>query len=65
MAFDGFPGIRQSRLFVGFWWKMINDGRLLAIVDSQKVLNIWLGEGIGVQSHVFRESQDTHLTPQN
>jgi len=44
---------------------MINDGRLLAIVDSQKVLSIWPGEGISVQSHVFRESQDTHLMPQN
>jgi len=44
---------------------MINDGRFLAIVDSWKVLSIWLGEGIGMQSHVFRESQDAHLTPQN
>jgi hypothetical protein len=44
---------------------MINDGRLLTIANSQKVLNIWLGEGIGVQFHIFRENQDMHLTPQN
>jgi len=44
---------------------MINDGRLLAIADSLKVLSIRLGEGIGAQFHVFRESQDAHLTPQN
>jgi len=44
---------------------LINDGRLLAIADFQKVLGIQLGEGIDVQSHVFRESQDAHLTPQN
>jgi hypothetical protein len=44
---------------------MINDGRFLAIADSQKVLSIRLGKGIGAQSHVFGESQDVHLTPQN
>ncbi len=69
MVLDGFLGIRKSRLqlraSVGFRGKMINDRRLLAIVDSQKVFSIQLGEGIGAQSHVFRESQDVHLTPQN
>jgi len=44
---------------------MINDGRLLAIANSQKVFSRRLGEGIGAQSHVFRESQNAHLTPQN
>jgi hypothetical protein len=44
---------------------MINDRRLLAIADYQKVLNIRPKEGISMQSHVFRESQDAHLTPQN
>jgi hypothetical protein len=44
---------------------MINDGKLLAIVDSQKVLSIRPGERIDVQSHVFCESQDVHLTAQN
>jgi hypothetical protein len=44
---------------------MINDGRLLATIDSQKVFSRRLGEGIGAQSHVFRESQNAHLTPQN
>jgi hypothetical protein len=44
---------------------MINDGRLLAIAYFQKILNIWPGEGIDTQSHVFHENQDMHLTPQN
>jgi hypothetical protein len=44
---------------------MINDGRFLAIANSQKVLNIRRGKGIGVQFHVFRENQDAHFTPQN
>jgi hypothetical protein len=43
---------------------MINDGRLLAIANSQKVLSIQRGEGIDAQFHVFRESQDAHFTPQ-
>jgi hypothetical protein len=52
-------------LRVNFPWKMINGGRLFAIVDSQKVISIWPGEGIDAQFHVFRDSQDTHFTPQN
>ncbi len=32
---------------------MINDGKLLAIANFQKVFSIWLREGIGAQFHFF------------